>query len=587
MLKVVSSTAQRPKIVPREAEQTVVNAQKPSAIVNQPFRRLKETMLHRSPFWLLGVTTRDDRRHIVELAEQKLLELDQEACQKARTDLTSPRTRLTVEMAWLPGVSPKKAAHLARQLLQEPMSVRSETGLPSLAHANLMAAAFEAIDAENEPSDVAEFIKQIAYVVDDLTVDDVLRDINEDRAVSGFPEIKAADQVESELVERKRYFRNAIKEALDRLPSPALVEAITQAVDDMTAGGKEPAPELIDALVDSYEVETQSFLQQEAENVEKLIKAARNSATSGEEAVRPLVDKLEIVVRNWGKVAQPIQLSARARGIQDRRSLDLAFLIRSLAIDLFNEHHILLQSKRITALLQELFSDSPEFAEHIEKDANALEGIARDIKGLETQRMEWEREITYSAEIGALFKSTLSISPKGISWQNRTFPLEAVTKVRWGGVRHSINGIPTGTNYTIAFGDGRSEAAVDLRRQDVYSTFVDKLWRAVGVRLLTELLQMLKAGEEIRVGSAVIRDDGVTLPTHKLWGSSKDVRCTWYQVQIWNADGSFYIGAKQNKKVYAALSYIEVPNVHILEQAIRMAFKKPGMRALSDVIATP
>ena len=586
MLKIVSTTAKRPKMA-HQGEQTSGVEQKHSATANQPLPLLKETVLHRNPFWLLGATTRDDRRHIVDLAEQKLLELDQEACQKARADLTSPRTRLAVEMAWLPGISPKKAATLALQLLQDPMSLRFETGLPRLAHANLLAAAFEAIDAESQPTDIAEFIKQIASIVDELIADDVLRDINEDRAVSEFPVIQVTDQVESELGERKRYFRNAIKEALDRLPSPVLLAAITQVVDDTTAGGKEHAPELIDALVDSYEVETHSFLEQEAENVEKLIKAARNSAKSGEEAIKPLVDKLEIVVRNWSKVALPIQLSSRARGLRDRRSVDLAFSIRSLGIDLFNEYHMLPQSKRITDLLQELFAKLPELVDHIETDANALGQIARDIKELETQRIEWEQQITYSAEIGALFKSTLTISPKGISWQNRTFSLEAITKVRWGGVRHSINGVPTGTSYTIAFGDGRSEAVVDLRREDVFSTFIDKLWRAVGVRLLTELLQGLRAGKEIRVGSAVIRDDGVTLPTHKMWGSAEDVRCTWYQCHIWNADGSFCIGAKENKKAYAALSYIAVPNVHILEQAVRMAFKKPGIRVLSDLIATP
>jgi hypothetical protein len=43
----------------------------------------------------LGVTTRDDRRRIVELAEEKSLELDHEVCQKARSDLTNPRTRLS------------------------------------------------------------------------------------------------------------------------------------------------------------------------------------------------------------------------------------------------------------------------------------------------------------------------------------------------------------------------------------------------------------------------------------------------------------------------------------------------------------
>ena len=35
-----------------------------------------------------------------------------------------------------------------------------------------------------------------------------------------------------------------------------------------------------------------------------------------------------------------------------------------------------------------------------------------------------------------------------------------------------------------------------------------------------------------------------------------------------------------------AISYITIPNVHVLEQAIRTAFKRPGMRALSDVLAS-
>jgi hypothetical protein len=155
-----------------------------------------------------------------------------------------------------------------------------------------------------------------------------------------------------------------------------------------------------------------------------------------------------------------------------------------------------------------------------------------------------------------------------------------------GGVRHSVNGIPTGTNYTIAFGDEHSEAVVNLRRQDVFSAFTMKVWQAVGIRLLIELLQKLKADKEVRVGSLVIRNEGVTLPTHKLWGASEHVRCAWHEVQIWSADGSFYIGAKDNKKALAGASYINVPNVHIVERAIRLAFKKPGMRFLSDVMGT-
>ena len=543
----------------------------------------KETALHRNAFYILGATSRDDRRRIVERAEEKSLMLDHDLCQKARSDLTNPRARLTIEIAWLPGVSPRKAEQLARQVLQDPMSIRVESGLPTLAHANLMAAAFEVVGDQDDPDDVSKFVQEMAYLVDALDVGEVERDINEDRAVSGFPEVRGPEQVESELSERRRYYRNAIKDALNRMAPTSLIAVMTGVVESTTSGGENQAPDLIDELVDSYEMETQPFLQKEAENVYKLIKAMRESGSSGERAIKPLVDKMDVVARNWAKVAHPIQISAKARGITHKPSNELAFSIRSLAVDLFNEHDLLTPSNRITKLLQEVFSQVPELAERAEQDADALQNIFRDRKQAEAKKTEWAREITYRAEFGMMFKDALSISPEGVNWKSRHFPLESVTRVRWGGIRHSLNGIPTGTTYTIAFGDNRSEAIVELRKEDVYSSFVSKLWQAIGFRLLGELVEALNAGRQITFGDAILRDDGITLTKHKFRGSEQ-VRCGWHQVHVWSADGSFIIGAKEDKKAFVQLSYIDLPNIHILEQAIRMAFKKPGMHVLSDLL---
>jgi len=547
-------------------------------------RSLKESVLHRNAFCVMGATSRDNRRRIVELAGEKALEIDHDVCQKACSELTNPRTRLTAEIAWLPGVSPRKACQLADQLLRDPMSIRVEPGLPPLAHANLMAAAFDAVEAEDEPQDVARFIREIAEVASEVSVDHVMRDINEDRAVSGFPEVTAEDQIEAELAERKRYFRNAAKEALNRLPTSSMVDAITLVVEHSTAKGETHAPELIDDLVDSYELETQDFFQKEAENVNKLIKVVRDAAKSGESAANPLIDRLEAVARNWDKVAQPIQLSARARGTKHSLSNHLAVSIRSLAIDLFNEHGMMAQSKRLLALLQDIFAELPEVSEQLEQDADALEKIFHNRREAEARRTEWEREITYEAEIGLVFKDKLSISPKGVEWKSHHYPLDAITRTRWGGVRESR--IPTGTTttYTIAFGDDRSEAVVEMRKEEVFSTFIDKLWRAVGVRLLTELLEILKSGREIRFGDAIVRDDGVILTKHRFLIAHERVPCSWDQVNVWSANGAFCIGAKDGKKTYAALPYIEQPNAHILEAAVRMAFKKPGLRKLSDLL---
>ena len=569
---------------PVSREKTTPQKSMPGAPNAQAQRRLQTSVLHQNPFALLGVTTRDDRRRIVELAEEKSLHLDHDACQKARSDLTSPRTRLNAEMAWLPGLSPRRASLLADALLAAPMSIRTESGLPVLAHLNLMAAAFEAVGGQDKADDVAEFVQEMAFLVDELSAEQILRDINEDRSVSGFPQVQGVEQIEAGLSERKRYYRNCIKNALDRLSPAALVDAMTAAVDGTTCGGSEHAPELIDDLVDSYAVETQAFLQKEAENAQQLISAVRRSARSGEGVVRPLVDKLDAVARNWDKIAQPIQLSAKARGIDHQPSTQIAYSIRSLAVDLFNEHGMLAESQKLTALIKELFAELPEVSERAEEDAETLEDILQQRKASEAQDKEWEREITYSAEVGLVFKDILSVSPEGLSWKNQCYPLDTVTRVRWGAVRHSVNGIPTGTNYTIAFGDNRSEAIVELKKELTYTTFIQKLWRAVGIRLLMDMLETLKSGKELCFGEARLRDDGIVLVKHKFFGSNEPVLCSWAQVQVWSADGSFYIGDKSDKKTYVGVSYIGSANTHVLEQAIRMGFKKPGMQRLSDLM---
>jgi hypothetical protein len=80
------------------------------------------------------------------MAEERALHLDHDTCQKARSDLTNPRARLSAEMSWMPGVAPRVAERLARTLSENSQAVRSDESLPELARANLMAGAFELID---------------------------------------------------------------------------------------------------------------------------------------------------------------------------------------------------------------------------------------------------------------------------------------------------------------------------------------------------------------------------------------------------------------------------------------------------------
>jgi hypothetical protein len=586
-------TTAAPKDAPTQADQRTPSmaALEPPPVISQSPPHI-ETNLHKNAFAILGVSIRDNRRRIVEAAEERSLELDHDICQKARSDLTSTRTRLGVELAWLPGVSPRKAAKILSELHLDPFGGPMEQ-IPDLALLNVMAAGFELVDGHRDASpprhhvengELAELIQSFATVAENLSPDEVVRHLNEDRAVSGFPEIKNLEQLEAEFSERKRYFRDAIKAALNRLYAPDLIEVMTKVVSGATLEGEEHAPELIDELVDSYAVETQGVLEAEAENIKKLLAATKAAAPSGEVAVKPLVDRLSVVVRNWDAIAQPIQLSCKARGIDHDPSRALAYQIRSVAIDLFNEHNLLEQSKRLTGLLQEVFAEVPDVSDKVSEDAEALDRIVEKRREAEVEASEWAEEITFRTEIGTFFKSPLSISPEGVQWKNQHYPLASVTRVRWGAIRRSVNGIPTGTTYTIAFGDNQSEAVCDSASEHTFTTFIDKLWRAVGIRILMEMQQALKAGRRLPFGDAVLQDDGITLMKHKFFGADEPVRCSWSDVHVWSADGSFYIGSKADKKTYVSLSYINDPNTHILEQAIRIGFKK-GINRLSEVFS--
>jgi len=324
-------------------------------------------------------------------------------------------------------------------------------------------------------------------------------------------------------------------------------------------------------------------LQKESENIAALIESVREAAPRGEKAVEPIMSKLEKVARNWDSVAQPIQISAKARGIVHRPSRDVAYDLRGLGIDLNNEHGMLDQAHRMTDLLHDLFAELPEVVERLGEDAEAIAGLRRQAEERERNSEQWARDITFRAEVGLVFKDELAISPEGLRWKGRAFPLDSITRVRWGGVRKSVNGIPTGTDYTIGFGDNRSEQVVEVRKEATYAGFLDPLWRAVCVRLMFEMIAALEQGKSFSFGDIEVEDDAVTLVRHKFLGSNERVRLGWHEVHVWSADGNFVIGQQNDKKVYGSASYIHAWNTHILEHVIRGGFKK-GVRKLSDYL---
>jgi hypothetical protein len=333
--------------------------------------------LLQNPFHILNASPRDNRRRIMELADERSLLLDSSECMEARSELTNPRKRLSAEVAWLPGIGPKRVGEVLSLLESSPADLLAVDNLSSIARANLLAAGLARLSDHNA-DDVAEWILEISWAFEDLDADELSVIINEERVVSGFPEVSDISAVEAEIQERRRHYRQVIKSALDNLSSKELVEAVTVAVESATDDGEEHGPIMIADLVDSYEVEAQGFLDKEEGNIKALVEKLRAAvdAERSDSTLAPMVNQLIQVVKNWDTVAQPIQVSTKSRGLDHDASHRVAGLVRGLAIHMFNEHGKLDFSQQLTNMLQEVFAEVGEVAERTAEDADALGEIA-------------------------------------------------------------------------------------------------------------------------------------------------------------------------------------------------------------------
>lgn len=539
------------------------------------------TSIHRNPFLVLGATTRDDRRQIVDLADARSLEIEDSLCQKARADLTNPRSRISAEVGWLPGISPARAEKLCHLVALLPLSVLEEQGLPSLTKANLLAATLESLTGGENRDSITRIVEELAEVMDSLDPVSILRDINEDRLVSGFPEVSAS-MLESALEVQKRLYKTAVKRAFERLPSEAIVQIMTSLVEDATLGGDLQSAQLIDDLVDSYELEASHFLEAEGNNVRRLLDLVRDIAPQGESALEPIVERLERVIHNWDRIAQPIQLSAKARGLTHEPSRTLAFEVRGLAVDLWNDHRMLDTARRITGTLGEVFAELPEFDEKIQDDFEALSRFARERDAAAEEEEDTEEDTPFEARVG-LLRDVFRISSEGISWKNRFYPMSQITRVRWGGTRKSVNGIPTGTTYTIAFGNANEDAVIETGSQAMYSAFVDRIWPNACTRLLVEMLRRAQDGSVQTIGEATITDEAIHLRRQKVFGRRETIAVPWNALNVRSEDGTAVLSSKVDSRINAQLSYLYTWNAHLLEFAAQLAAKK-GVSRLSELL---
>ncbi|MGI6421408.1 MAG: hypothetical protein ACOX0N_04275 [Syntrophomonadaceae bacterium] len=549
--------------------------------------------LMENPFYKLGATIRDNRRQLHDLADEASLIKDHMEIEKALSELTKPKNRLSAEVAWLLGIAPKRASAIINVLMNEPLkSLDEEQNLPPISRANMIATMISRLAilsskfSSNVYADIVEFsFVSLIDAHDQFNSEALLHLINEERLVSGFPEVADIRLIENELLQRRQYYKQVVKLAMDQMPPDKLIQTITKIVQSSISNYGQCSI-LLDDIIDTYEIEAQQFLQTEKSNISVLIENAMNLVNSkkSDDILNQTIDELECVVKNWDIVASPIQLSYASRGIDHSDSIEIARSLREFAVEIFNEHGKLEISQRITKLIKDVFNEIEEISEQAAEDINIIQEIKANHAQYYAEKdkidAKWAKEISYSTKIG-LLRSKLEISPEGVLWKNTLWPLDSIRLVRWGATKNYMNGIHAYTDYVISFGNEQSLSTVNTRNGEVYNQFINRLWKAVCTRLLFEFLEGLANSQKYWFSSKLRVDDyGVEIEKSKWFGKKEKFYYKWSDVAIWNEPGKLCIGSK-DKKVTTDLSYQYVSNVHILEAAIRAFFKKSSEKMSS------
>ena len=566
--------------------------------------------LFENPFYILKVTPNSTKSEIREAADDLELESDDGRARELASMLMNPTRRVEAEVCWFPELS-EDEAQTCINILENSWdfdSIKEDledkvfyTDFAICSQVNCYYQALKTIDETDADEYLYDAIEVISQKFDELDAEDLMETMNYDREDAGFPAITDINLVYRALDSQKSEIIKAFHEKLNVLDTNDMISTITDLIENLTDNGESPAPSLIYNLIDDYEKETQTFFENNTPVLHNLINninvALKNN--NNDARVPRMVNQLINALKTWDKIAQPIQVAKQSKGLEDDRSLDLAWEVRNLAIDLHNNYGLTALSKQIAEAMQDIFAESFTVSEKVEDDVEVLSEMQEKERQYEAKRAAQElRErqeaakeaayMRYSATTGMLLnKKEIYIDNEAFTCNGHRIPFNSITKMKWGSTitRTNIAIVPTTIRthtLGIVYGNNQTSNYTFNGKQDglIFSNITDRLWRGAGVRIIADMAQQLKNGYSLEFGTAKIEDQGIWIDTAIF--STKFEFFPWNKIKLSRGNGEFLIATKDGKNE-VGLWYESEWNVHMLEALMRVAFDK-GYTRLSQVM---
>lgn len=546
-----------------------------------------------NPFYILGASPRDSKQILHEKAEDKAFELPEDICRNAERMLLNPQRRLEAEVSWLPGISPNrvrvmldiiKKDYVNKSITKDSFNARS---LNDLARINLLTFYLNNVceSVSWNQSDIEDIVYYYCQSASDIDADMAFTLINDDRIASGFPELIDKKELLYQIEANQEYYQKTLFLFLNKAESQVIVNVLTNILESVTSNGDQACRfPILNGIVAEYEIYASLFFDKQEKKIINDLYSIKNEM---EQKRRPdcfqaTINDLKKDVLLWDRIAQPIQVLEKSKGVDHQRSKELSERLREFALSAHNEYGYTDVSLQITNLQQNVFAELRTATEIITEDKKQLQKIMKQKEIQKEKDIAFKREMEYYSEWGTLFKKSIKMDSEIIIINGSDrFYLNEITGLMWGGTRTSVNGIPTGTIYTIALRTENREASIQIKKVDVFDNIVQRLWKTSGVFIMTSILERLKNGFGVPLGKIYVYNDRIEL-TRKSLFSSETKKIEWaYVEQPFASNGSLVIRSKDG--MYCNLiDYNNTYNTHIFDYIFKVLFSNRSFRTISE-----
>lgn len=546
--------------------------------------------LKNNPFYILGVSSNDNKRKIMDAAEEKLLLMDENVVEDAKNALLDNSKRLEAELAWFPCIDSEDNDSIIAAIDNNFVNSNIGDWICGYDEVNfeLEVIRHRTFDKLKNPSAFGMAVSKLAKMFEGYaewgsdSFSSLYDSIVYNRQTAGFPEI-TKEELLTHLDDRRIKIVSELKAIIDELPWDYITSSMTFLAHTATSNAQFRASLFVESMIDSYDVEIQSFISQQSEKIYSIFDLILGDDANKQTVKKNLstwITKIIDCTVLWSRVVKPIQIISLSKGYEHNVSHQILSGIRGVCLTINNDFDMPKLALDLIVKLNAngVFEYIPSFNKMVDDDTNALRKIIREQEEYKRRQIEEEKEynewassIFYETEMGLIFKDKLKISAQGIEWNGCITPLYEIKGISWGAIRKSVNGIPTGTDYHIAFQTANGKTEISPNKQN-YGEITERLWRALAVPIFTGMLKRLQNSETITVGQIKIKDDGAYL-IKSGWFSSEEKFFSWRDpLTIYSEDGSCVL-ALRDGKYKASASYIYDMNTHIIEFMIRQFFK--------------